>query len=56
VTVAGRVSADHLKEISELIEAKQLRRVVGVVFPLGQEAQALSQSRHEHGRIILQID
>jgi NADPH:quinone reductase-like Zn-dependent oxidoreductase len=57
-TRGGRASPDHLKQISELIESKQLKPVTGVLFPLGQaqEAQALSQSGHGRGRIILQID
>jgi NADPH:quinone reductase-like Zn-dependent oxidoreductase len=54
---AGRASADHLKEASELIKAKLLKPVVGKVFPLAQarQAQELSQTRHGRGRILLQI-
>ena len=54
---AGRASPDHLKEISELIEAGHLKPVVGTLFPLGeaQKAQELSQAGHGRGRIILQI-
>src|SRR5215211_1466019 len=54
----GRASADTLKQVSELIEAKQLRPVVGEVFPLADVRQAheLSQSGHGRGRIILQIE
>ena len=54
---AGRASADNLKQISELIEAKKLKPVVGQVFPLAKARQAheLSQTGHGRGRIILQI-
>ena len=54
---AGRASADHLKEASELIKAKLLKPVVGKVFPLAEahQAQELSETRHGRGRIILQI-
>jgi NADPH:quinone reductase-like Zn-dependent oxidoreductase len=53
----GRASADHLKEASELIKTKQLRPVVGKVFPLAAapQAQELSETRHGRGRILLQI-
>jgi NADPH:quinone reductase-like Zn-dependent oxidoreductase len=46
-----------LKQISELIEAKQLKPVTGALFPLVEARQAheLSQTGHGHGRIILQI-
>jgi len=56
-TNAGRASPENLKKISELIEAKQLQPVTGVIFPLAeaQQAQALSQGGHGRGRIILQI-
>ena len=55
---AGRVSSDHLKQISELVESNQLKPVVGKVFPLTEapQAQNLSQTGHGRGRIILQID
>ncbi len=56
--VSGRrASAENLKQISELIEAKQLKPVTGPVFPLteAQKAQELSQTGHGRGRIILQI-
>jgi len=55
---AGRASSDHLKEIVELIEAGQLKPVVGEVFPLSQarKAQDLSQAGHGRGRIILTIE
>ena len=54
---AGRASADKLKQVSELIEAKQLQPVVGPVFSLAEarQAQELSQVGHGRGRIILQI-
>ena len=56
-TGAGRASTDTLKKISELIEARQLKPVTGVLFPLAEARQAheLSQVGHGHGRIILQI-
>ncbi len=55
---AGRASTDKLKEISKLIEAQQLKPVVGPLFPLAQapQAQELSQTGHGRGRIILQIE
>jgi NADPH:quinone reductase-like Zn-dependent oxidoreductase len=54
---AGRASADTLKQVCELIEVKQLKPVVGPVFPLADVRQAheLSQTGHGRGRIILQI-
>lgn len=54
---AGRASADRLKKVSELIEAKQFKPVTGVLFPLVEARQAheLSQGGHDRGRIILQI-
>ena len=55
---AGRASSDHLKDIVELIEAGQLKPVVGEIFPLGEarKAQELSQAGHGRGRIILKIE
>jgi NADPH:quinone reductase-like Zn-dependent oxidoreductase len=55
---AGRASSDHLKEASELIQAKLLKPVVGRVFPLAgaRQAQELSETRHGRGRILLQIE
>jgi len=52
---AGRASADKLKQISELVEAKQLKPVPGALFPLADVRQAheLSQTGHGRGRIIL---
>lgn len=54
---AGRAPVENLKQISELVEAKQLRPVTGSVFPLSKarQAQELSQTGHGRGRIILQI-
>ena len=54
---AGRASADHLKEASELIKAKLLKPVVGKVFLLTEahQAQELSRTGHGRGRILLQI-
>ncbi len=53
----GRATSDHLKDISRLIEAKQIRAVVGKIFPLtkARQAQELSQTRHGRGRIILRV-
>jgi NADPH:quinone reductase-like Zn-dependent oxidoreductase len=53
----GRAPAETLKQVNELIEAKQLKPVVGAVFPLfeAQQAHELSQTGHGRGRIILQI-
>ena len=46
-----------LRQISQLIEAGKLHPVVGKVFPLAQagQAQALSETGHGRGRIILHI-
>ncbi|HEX9331453.1 MAG TPA: zinc-binding dehydrogenase, partial [Anaerolineales bacterium] len=54
---AGRAPTENLKHISELIEAKQLKPLTGALFPLAEarQAQALSQTGHGRGRIILQI-
>lgn len=55
---AGRASAEHLMEASQLIQAKLLKPVVGKAFPLAlaQQAHELSETRHGRGRILLQID
>jgi NADPH:quinone reductase-like Zn-dependent oxidoreductase len=47
-----------LQQISELIESKQLKPIVGAVFPLSQarQAQELSQTGHGRGRILLSIE
>ncbi len=59
VRAAGgrRTALENLAKISELIESKKIMTSVGKVFPLSQarQAQELSQTRHGHGRIILQI-
>lgn len=54
---AGRAAPETLKQISELIEAKQLKTEVGPLFSLAdaRRAQELSQTGHGRGRIILQI-
>lgn len=54
---AGRSSTDKLKQISELVEAKQLKPVPGALFPFAEarRGQELSQAGHGRGRIILQI-
>lgn len=54
---AKRASADLLKQVSELVESKQLKPVVGAVFPLTEARQAheISQTGHGRGRILLQI-
>ena len=53
----GRAPVENLKKISELIEAKQLKPVIGAVFPLAEARQAheLSQTGHGRGRIILHV-
>jgi len=55
---ARRASTDKLKQISELVEAKQLKPAPGALFPLAEahQAQELSQTGHGRGRIILQIE
>ncbi len=57
VVRAGRAPTERLKDISELVEAKQLKPVTGPFFPLAKarEAQELSQTGHGRGRIILQV-
>lgn len=54
---AGRAPVEKLGQISELLESKQIRPVVGRVFPLSEARQAheLSQSGHGRGRIILHV-
>ncbi|HEY3344721.1 MAG TPA: NADP-dependent oxidoreductase [Anaerolineaceae bacterium] len=54
---AGRAAPGTLKQISELIETKDLTPVVGAVFPLAEARQAHEQSEtgHGRGRIILKI-
>ena len=55
---AGPAAPETLKQISKLIEAKQLKPDVGPLFSLAQAAQAqeLSQTGHGRGRIILQME
>jgi zinc-binding alcohol dehydrogenase family protein len=54
---SGRASADKLQVISELLESKEIKPIVGAVFPLAdaQKVQELSQIGHGRGRIILHI-
>jgi NADPH:quinone reductase-like Zn-dependent oxidoreductase len=54
---AGRAAPEILKQISALIETKQLKPEVGPVFSLAEarQAQELSQTGHGRGRIILHI-
>jgi NADPH:quinone reductase-like Zn-dependent oxidoreductase len=56
-TGSARASADKLQVISELLESKEIKPVVGAVFPLAeaQKAQELSHTGHGRGRIILHI-
>ncbi len=56
-TRTGRAPAETLRDISQLIQSKKLRPVVGKVFPLAEAAQAheLSQTGHGRGRILLLI-
>jgi NADPH:quinone reductase-like Zn-dependent oxidoreductase len=46
-----------LKQVSELLEAKQLTPVVGTRFTLAEarQAQELAQTGHGRGRIVLHI-
>ena len=54
---SARASADKLQTISELIESKKLKPVVGKVFSLADASKAheLSQTRHGRGRIVLHV-
>jgi NADPH:quinone reductase-like Zn-dependent oxidoreductase len=54
-TSAGRAAPENLKQISEMLEAKQLTPVAGARFTLAEarQAQELAQTRHGRGRIIL---
>jgi NADPH:quinone reductase-like Zn-dependent oxidoreductase len=56
-TGSARASADKLQVISELLKSKEIKPVVGAVFPLAeaQKAQELSNTGHGRGRIILHI-
>ncbi len=53
----GRATSGALREISKLVEAKQIWPTVGKVFPLAEarQAQELSKTGHGRGRIILRI-
>ena len=53
----GRAPAENLKQISELINKKQIKPVTSKVFPLAEARQAheLSQMGHGRGRIILHV-
>lgn len=55
VTSSHRAAPGVLQQISELLESKQVKPVVGTIFPLAQarQAQELSQTGHGRGRIIL---
>jgi NADPH:quinone reductase-like Zn-dependent oxidoreductase len=46
-----------LKQVAELLEAKQLKPVVGTRFTLAEvrQAQELAQTGHGRGRIVLHI-
>jgi NADPH:quinone reductase-like Zn-dependent oxidoreductase len=52
---AARAATEKLGQISELIESKQIKPIVGAVFPLAKarQAQELSQTGHGRGRIVL---
>jgi NADPH:quinone reductase-like Zn-dependent oxidoreductase len=52
---ASRAPVEKLRQVSELIESRQIRPVVGAIFPLAEarKAQALSQTGHGRGRILL---
>jgi len=54
---AGRAPTEKLSQISELLASKQIRPVVGKVFPLSEarQAQELCQTGHGRGRIILHV-
>ncbi len=54
---AGRAPVEKLSQISELLESKQIRPVVGKIFPLSEarQAQVLSQTGHGRGRIVLHV-
>jgi NADPH:quinone reductase-like Zn-dependent oxidoreductase len=54
---SGRAGSEKLAQVNELLESKQIRPVVGSVFPLAdaRQAQELSYTGHGRGRIILRI-
>lgn len=53
----GRAAEARLKDISQLIEEGKIKAAVARVFPLteARQAQALSQTGHGRGRIVLHI-
>ncbi len=57
VVRGGRTAIENLEQIGELLAAKKIWPVVGAVFALAQapQAQALSQTGHGHGRIVLHV-
>ncbi len=57
-TSSRRADTAKLRQITELLESKQLTPEVGKVFPLAQARQAheLSQTGHGRGRIVLLMD
>jgi NADPH:quinone reductase-like Zn-dependent oxidoreductase len=54
---SAQVNSKLLSTFAQLIEEGQVKAIVGVTFPLSEagKAQALSQSGHGRGRIILDI-
>lgn len=50
-------NADQLEQIAALVDAGTLKPVASTVFPLEQTRQAheLSETRHLHGKIVLQV-
>lgn len=56
-TSSRRADSSKLQQISDLLESKKIKPVVGKVFPLAQarQAQELSQTGHGRGRIVLSI-
>ncbi len=55
--VFTRPDAGGLREISALVEAGNLRPIVGEVFPLAdaRRAHEISEGRHARGKIVLQV-
>jgi NADPH:quinone reductase-like Zn-dependent oxidoreductase len=54
---AGRAKPEKLSQISELLESKKIRPVVGTIFLLAEARQAheLSATGHGRGRILLKM-
>ena len=54
---SAQVTSELLTTFAQMIEAGQIKAVVGATFPLGEagKAQELSQSGHGRGRIVLRI-